>query len=102
MYKKNNNHQIAFTDFDQPLGMKMNPENRWVKKAATIPWDEIEDKYAGLFPSNTGNVAKPLRMALGSLLIQQQLHFSDEELGETFFRRLQRIRCAENCTEEIS
>ena len=82
MYRKNKNHQIAFTDFNQPLGLQMNPENRWVKKAATIPWDKIEDKYAGLFPSNTGNVAKPLRMALGSLLIQQQLHFSDEELVE--------------------
>ena len=82
MYKKNKNHQIAFTDFNQPLGMKMNPDNRCVKKAATIPWDEIEDKYAGLFPSNTGNVGKPLRMAIGSLLIQQQLHFSDEELVE--------------------
>ena len=82
MYKKNKNHQIAFTDFNQPLGLQMNPENRWVKKAATIPWDKIEEKYAGLFPSNTGNVAKPLRMALGSLLIQQQLHFSDEELVE--------------------
>ena len=82
MYKKNKNHQIAFTDFNQPLGLQMNTENRWVKKAATIPWDKIEDKYAGLFPSNTGNVAKPLRMALGSLLIQQQLHFSDEELVE--------------------
>ena len=82
MYKKNKNHQIAFTDFNQPLGMKMNSENRWVKKAATIPWDEIEEKYATLFPSNTGNVAKPLRMALGSLLIQQQLNFSDEELVE--------------------
>ena len=73
MYKKNKNHQIAFTDFNQPLGLQMTPENRWVKKAATIPWDEIEDKYAGLFPSNTGNVAKPLRMALGSLLISDML-----------------------------
>ena len=82
MYKKNKNHQIAFTDFNQPLGMKMNSENRWVKKAEAIPWDEIEEKYATLFPSNTGNVAKPLRMALGSLLIQQQLHFPDEELVE--------------------
>ena len=82
MYKKNKNHQIAFTDFNQPLGMQMNPKNRWVIKATTIPWDKIEDKYAGLFPSDTGNVAKPLRMALGSLLIQQQLHFSDEELVE--------------------
>ena len=24
----------------------MNPENRWVKKAETIPWDAIEEKYA--------------------------------------------------------
>ena len=82
MYKKNKNHQIAFTDFNQPLGLQMNPENRWVKKAATIPWDKIEDKYAGLFPSHTGNVAKPLRMALGSLLIQQQFRYADEELVE--------------------
>ena len=29
-----------------------------------IPWDEFEVKYAKLFPSDTGNVAKPLRMAL--------------------------------------
>lgn len=82
MYKKERNHQIAFTDFNQPLGMQMNPKNRWVVKATTIPWDRIEDKYAGLFPSDTGNVAKPLRMALGSLLIQQQYRYADEELVE--------------------
>lgn len=60
----------------------MNPENRWVKKAETIPWDAIEEKYAQLFPSKTGMPAKPLRMALGSLLIQKQLGFSDRELVE--------------------
>lgn len=48
----------------------MNPENRWVKKAESIPWDAIEEKYAQLFPSKTGMPAKPLRMALGSLLIR--------------------------------
>ena len=60
----------------------MNPENRWVKKAETIPWDAIEEKYAQLFPSKTDMPAKPLRMALGSLLIQKQLGFSDRELVE--------------------
>ena len=60
----------------------MNPENRWVKKASVIPWDEIEERYASRFPSNTGNVAKPLRMALGALLIQQQYRYADEELVE--------------------
>lgn len=82
MYKFHRYHQFSITDFNQPIGLKMNPENRWVKKAETIPWDAIEEKYAALFPSDTGMPAKPLRMALGSLLIQKQLGFSDRELLE--------------------
>lgn len=82
MYRKDQYRQYSITDFNQPIGLKMNPENRWVKKAAMIPWDEIEDKYAKLFPSKTGMPAKPLRTALGSLLIQKQLGFSDRELVE--------------------
>jgi len=80
MYKKNRNHQFSLADFNQPMGLKLNPENQWIRKAALIPWDEIEDKYAALFPSNTGTVAKPLRMALGSLMIQKEYGFSDRDL----------------------
>ena len=69
--------QLSFTDFNQPQGLQMNPENRWIKKAEMIPWDTIEKEYAKLFPSRTGMPAKPLRMALGSLLIQKQYHFPD-------------------------
>lgn len=65
MYKFEHYRQLGLADFNQPLGFKMNPENRWVKKAATIPWDAIEEKYAKLFPSKTGMPVKPLRMALG-------------------------------------
>lgn len=82
MYKFNRNSQITFSDFNQPMGMKMNTNNRWVKKAEMIPWGKIEEKYAKFFPSKTGMPAKPLRMALGSLLIQKQYGFSDEELVE--------------------
>ena len=82
MYKFKGEKQISFTDFNQPQGMQMNPNNRWVKKAAMIPWDTIEAEYAKLFPSHTGMPAKPLRMALGSLLIQKQYHYPDEELVE--------------------
>ena len=46
MYKFSKNRQIELTDFNQPFGMKLNPENRWVKKADMIPWDAIEEKYA--------------------------------------------------------
>ena len=60
----------------------MNPENRWGKKADLIPWEEIEERYAELFPSHTGMPVKPLRVALGSLLMQKQYDYSDRELVE--------------------
>ena len=82
MYKFDRNHQFKLSDFNQPIGLKMNPENRWVKKAAIIPWNEIEEKYATMFPGKKGMPAKPLRTALGSLLIQKQYEYSDRELVE--------------------
>lgn len=82
MYKSDRNHQFALSDFNQPVGLKMNPENRWVKKAATIPWWDIEERYAALFPSDTGMPAKPLQTALGSLMIQKKYDYSDRELVE--------------------
>jgi Transposase domain (DUF772). len=80
MYKVKDNSQPTFLDFNQPLGMHLNPDNRWVKLAEFIPWDEYEVKYAKLFKSQTGNVAKPFRMALGSLIIQKKLGYTDREL----------------------
>ena len=82
MYKPIDKLQHSFLDFNQPMGLHMNPDNRWIKMAACIPWDEFEIKYAKLFPSDTGNVAKPLRMALGALIIQTKFQFADRELVE--------------------
>ena len=82
MYKPIDKLQHSFLDFNQPMGLHMNPDNRWVRLADRIPWDEFEVKYAKLFPSDTGNVAKPLRMALGALIIQTKFQFSDRELVE--------------------
>lgn len=74
------NGQISLTDFQQPMGMHLREDNRWVKKAQMIPWTKVEKKYADLFPSSTGNVAKPLQLALGACLIQQEYGYSDEEV----------------------
>jgi len=82
MYKFELEKQMSLEAFNQPLGLKMNPENRWVVKAFIIPWETIERDYAKLFPSKTGMPAKPLRMALGSLLIHKQYGYADEELVE--------------------
>ena len=78
MYRYSNG-QISLSDFKQPVGMNLKESNRWVKKAQTIPWQEIEKRYAALFTNRKGNVAKPLRLALGACIIQAEYGYSDEE-----------------------
>jgi transposase, IS5 family len=78
MYKFKDN-QLSLTDFGQAIGLKLNPENRWIKKAQSIPWEEIEIRYAKLFANKKGNVAKPLRLGLGACIIQDEYRFSDVE-----------------------
>ncbi len=46
MYRYSNG-QISLTDFKQPAGMQLKEDNRWVKKAQTIPWNEIEKPACG-------------------------------------------------------
>lgn len=82
MYKIPDKSQPSLLDFNQPLGLRMDPGNRWVQLADRVPWDIFEEKYAALFPSGTGTVAKPLRLALGSLIIQNRFQYSDRELVE--------------------
>ena len=47
-----------------------------------IPWEIFEKKYSRLFKGKNGRVAKPLRLALGSLIIQTKYQYSDRELVE--------------------
>ena len=78
MYKYEDK-QITIDEFEQPVGMHLKAENRWVKKAMMIPWGEIESRYAKLFTNNKGNVVKSLHLALGACIIQAEYGYSDEE-----------------------
>ena len=90
MYKYTDNTQSNFLDFNQPIGLHMNTENRWVKMADAIPWEIFEKKYSRLFKGKNGWVAKPLRLALGSLIIQTKYQYSEreEEAAERFMKRI--------------
>lgn len=79
MYKFKDN-QLSLTDFGAAVGLKLNPENRWIKKAESIPWEDIEMRYARLFTNKKGNVAKPLRLGLGACIIQSEYGYSDDEI----------------------
>jgi len=82
MYRREPRHQLSFEDFFLPFGGKLSGENRWIKLADLIPWDELEDDYAAQFCKGFGAPAKPFRMALGALIIKARLGLTDEELVE--------------------
>ena len=78
-YVRYSNGQLRLADFGQPVGINLKEENRWVKRAKLIPWNDIEKRYAALFNNKKGNVAKPLRLALGDCIIQADYGFPDVE-----------------------
>jgi transposase, IS5 family len=83
MYRYSNKQVLMPLEFFLPFGGKLNPENRWCKYAMIVPWKEVEEKYAKNFNSgNAGKVALSVRMALGSLLIQNYKALSDRETVE--------------------
>jgi len=82
MYR-HNQRQLEFEDFDLPFGGKLRSDNRWVRMAKFIPWEEFERGYCKSFTdSGLGPPAKSVRMALGSLIIKERLGTSDEETVE--------------------
>ncbi len=74
--------QLELDLFFMPFGGYLDPENRWVKLARRVPWQQYERQYAEHFSKHTGPPAKPFRIALGALLIQKQLATSDRETVE--------------------
>jgi hypothetical protein len=62
-----------------PFGGKLDSENRWLKIAKLIPWEEIERKYKGFF-SERGRPSLDSRLVIGILLLKHMTGFSDEDI----------------------
>ena len=82
MYRKQQREQREFEDFHLSFGGRLSSDNRWVRLAKLIPWDQIEARYAASFRSRTGPPALIARIAVGSLIIKEKLQLSDEETVE--------------------
>ena len=83
MYRQESSKQLSFEDFYLPFGGHLDPNNRWVRLAELIPWDDFEKSYADQFAqSGQGAPAKPFRLALGALIIKEKLGITDDETVE--------------------
>lgn len=82
MYR-HNQRQLQFENFSLPFGGKLRSDNRWVRLAKFIPWEEFEPDYAKtLVSSDKGPPAMSVRVALGTLIIKERLGTTDEETVE--------------------
>lgn len=82
MYRHSSPGQLSFENFYLPFGGKLSSENRWIKLAEMVPWDDFESVYAQQFSQDEGAPAKSFRMALGALIIKERLGISDRETIE--------------------
>ncbi|MDA3811778.1 MAG: transposase [Spirochaetaceae bacterium] len=83
MYKEESGKQQKLEDFYLPFGGHLDEENRWIILSKKVPWEKIENDYKEkLSGTGFGAPAKPLRMALGALIIKEKLQISDREVVE--------------------
>lgn len=80
MIRYRSQKQLTLAGFSSPFLTTLDPENRWVKLAEPIPWDDLARAYhKSLLSSTQGRPAKDARMVIGAVIIKHKLCLSDEE-----------------------
>ena len=65
--------------FKTPFDQSLSPENRWVKMAELVPWDEMAKVFFSSLSSNMGRPTVDLRIVLGALLVKHLENLTDED-----------------------
>lgn len=79
MIKYTSSKQISIEDFIQPFGGTLSKENRWVKLAHLLPWDDLVSVYIKSMSRKMGRKAVDPRVAIGTLIIKHILRATDED-----------------------
>jgi hypothetical protein len=65
--------------FRTPFEQKLSPENRWVRMAEVVPWDEMAQVFFSYLSADQGRPTVDLRIILGALLVKHIEGLSDED-----------------------
>jgi len=79
MYKSKDRKTIPLFPELFPFGGKLDENNRWLRIADLIPWEELEDEYRQYF-SDRGRPATDAQLVIGLLLLKHMTGLSDEEV----------------------
>ena len=77
MYRRKDRKTIPLFPELFPFGGRLNENNRWLRIAELIPWEELEDEYAKHF-SDVGRPGTDSQLVIGLLLLKHMTGLSDE------------------------
>ena len=73
---------MPLAGFETPFETTLDNNNRRIKLATHIPWDELANAYYSSFHHRHGRPAKDARLIIGAVIIKHKLCLSDEETIE--------------------
>ena len=79
MIRCHSQKQLTLAEFDWPFQTALDENNRWVKMAECLPWDELAEGYYQSLSAKQGRPAKSARLVIGAVIIKHKLCLSDEE-----------------------
>ena len=82
MIKYTSQQQISIEDFIHPFGGQLSADNRWVKLALLLPWDEMVAIYVKKMSVDQGRPSVDPRTAIGALIIKHLKGLTDEDTVE--------------------
>ena len=69
----------TFSLFQGSFEQELDANNRWVKMANIVPWDEMAKVFYSSMSANQGRQSIDLRIVLGALLVKHIEGISDED-----------------------
>ncbi|MBF0192529.1 MAG: IS5 family transposase [Magnetococcales bacterium] len=79
MIREPNKKQPRLPGFESPFERNLDPNNRWVKLAEVVPWEEFATAYYSGMSVDQGTPAKPARLMVGAVIIKHRQRWTDEE-----------------------
>lgn len=67
-----------------PYAGQIDEENRWIKMAGLLPWDELDGIYLRYFDDRKHGVIKKCRLIMGLMVGQMIMEMSDREIVSFF------------------
>lgn len=72
--------QTKITECQDPVFLKLDPNNRWVVLRNVLPWDKFVSIYGQKFSSDMGTEAINPRIVIGAFIVKHKLKIGDEEI----------------------